>query len=183
MRWLFIFHHGWRNLQESLLRYQLISIRPWRHATGTSYVDSLESRLPLSSMWMILLGAHARMCFKSRKKADCLKYLDIYSAIEKGQVPSRAGSHFTLFFCVEMKALRPHKVVKYKKKMTWSFFALQSLVAVSSSLQAVHRWTLSYHKPGCLMPKHHICHNMWRWNWTLQDVFWVQHEKLTQEGK
>lgn len=61
--------------------------------------------------------------------------------------------------------------------MTWSFFALQSLVAVSSSLQAVHRWTLSYHKPGCLMPKHHICHNMWRWNWTLQDVFWVQHMK------
>lgn len=79
-------------------------------------VTTRNQNQTLSSMWMILLGAHARMCFKSRQKADCLKYLDIYSAIEKGQVPSRAGSHFTLFFCVEMKALRPHKVVKYKKK-------------------------------------------------------------------
>lgn len=85
------------------------------------------SRLPLSSMWLILLGAHARMCFKSRQKADCLKYLDIYSAIEKGQVPSRAGSHFTLFFCVEMKALRPHKVVKYKKKRWHDLSLLFSL--------------------------------------------------------
>lgn len=83
MWWQFIHQQGRRNLWASLLRCQLITVWPWLQAMGTFEIGSLESKLPLSSIWIILLKAHAPVHFNSKKKADCVKYLDIRLAMQR----------------------------------------------------------------------------------------------------